>query len=72
MKKDYIQPYTESVNVRLNSSVLQNNNDIPVVNGSFYTDQGLGKKADLDFDDLNSEEDIWGGQNIQMKDVWER
>ena len=69
MKKDYIQPYTESVNVRLNRSILD---ELPVVGGSFYTDEGLGKKADLDFDDFNSEEDIWGGQSIQMKDVWER
>ena len=70
MKKDYIQPYTETVNVRLNSSVLQNDNDIPVVGGSFYTDEGLGKKAELDFDDFDTEEDIWSGR--QTKDVWER
>ena len=67
MKKDYIQPYTETVNVRLKGSILE---DLPVVDGSYYTDEGLGKKGDLDFEDFNSEEDIWGGR--QMKDVWER
>ena len=68
MKKDYIQPYTETVNVRLRGSLLDD--EIPVVEGSFYTDEGLGKKGDIDFEDFNSEEDIWAGR--QTKDVWER
>ena len=67
MNKNYIQPNTEIVQVRLRGSVLD---DIPVVDGSYYTDEGLGKKGDLDFEDFNSEADIWGGR--QMKDVWER
>ena len=70
MKKDYIQPYTETVNVRLKGSILEG--EIDVIRESFYTDEYLGKKGDIDFEDFNSEEDIWGGNSIQMKDVWER
>ena len=65
MKKQYIVPVVEVVNVHLQKSVLE--------------DVGMGPDSvvgttmdakDQNFDDFNSEEDIWGGR--QMKDVWER
>ena len=69
MKKIYKKPSAEVVNVRLISSILDDPD--PTVGAySNYTLEGDAKKAD--FDDFNSEEDIWGGQSIQMKDVWER
>ena len=71
MKKKYMIPQTETVNVRLNSSVLD---------GTHFgrTSQGIGGENEWNdakeqsFDDFNSEEDIWGGSKVQMKDVWER
>ena len=66
MKKQYIQPATESVKVNLYGSILEG---IDIVNNSRdVTNEGLAKETD--FDDFNSEEDIWGGR--QMKDAWER
>ena len=46
MKKVYIQPITEKVQVRLNGSVM----DIPFNEGSVYTGSGLGKenKAEIE------------------------
>lgn len=69
MKKIYIKPNTEQVKVQLTSGVLEN--DVIVGPTSEYSHISLGKENDF-FDDFNSEEDIWGGQSIQMKDVWER
>lgn len=65
MKKQYIEPITEVVNVKLLCSVLD---DPGIADGSFGTDE-LGAKK-LDFEDFDTEEDIWSGR--QMKDVWER
>ena len=48
MNKNYIQPNTEIVQVRLRGSVLD---DIPVVDGSYYTDEGLGKENNFDWED---------------------
>ena len=67
MKKIYKKPSAEVVNVRLISSILDDPD--PTVGGySNVTFTGDAKEAD--FDDFNSEEDIWGVR--QMKDVWER
>ena len=69
MKKKYMIPQTETVNVRLNSSVLDG---MPFGR----TSQGIGGEnewndaKEVNMDDFNSEEDIWGGR--QMKDAWER
>lgn len=69
MKKQYIAPQLQTVNVRLYSSVLDE--------GHFgRNSQGIGGDEEwndakqTDFDDFNSEEDIWSGQ--QTKDAWER
>lgn len=67
MKKQYIEPITEVVNVRLLSSVLQEGDPV-IVGGSYGTDE-LGAKK-LDFEEFDTEEDIWSGR--QTKDVWER
>ncbi|MBR4390440.1 MAG: hypothetical protein IKT00_14875 [Prevotella sp.] len=73
MKKIYIKPGTETVNVHLFSSVLDDSQ------GNFgpYShvagggdDPGWGDAKEGNLDDFNSEEDIWGGR--QMKDAWER
>ena len=67
MKKIYKKPSAEVVNVRLICSILDDP-DPGVGTYSNVTFDGDAKKAD--FEDFNSEEDIWGGR--QMKDVWER
>ena len=48
MKKDYMQPLTETVQVRLIGSVLQN---IEVEQGSFETGSGLGKENNFEWDE---------------------
>jgi hypothetical protein len=67
MKKIYITPYTEVVNVKLINSVL-GPGDLPIGHSPFAEDP-LAKENDF-FEDFDSEEDIWSGR--QMKDVWER
>ena len=69
MKKQYSKPVIESVKVKLFNSILQ---DIEVINNSRdVSDDGEAKRNNF-FDDFDTEEDIWGGNSIQMKDVWER
>ena len=69
MKKQYVIPQTETVNIRLVSSVLE-------PDGYGAWSQGAGNGDDYadakqtDFDDFNVEEDIWADR--PMKDVWER
>ena len=69
MKKQYIAPHLQTVNVRLYSSVLDEG-------GIGKNSQGIGGENEwndakgTDFDDFNSEEDIWSG--TQTMDVWER
>ena len=68
MKKNYIVPVIEVVNVRLLGSILEGEPNLG-------PDSMVGTTMDAkqtDFEDFNSEEDIWGGNSIQMKDVWER
>ena len=66
MKPKYLKPETEVVNIKLFGSIL---NEGDVVNGSKGA-EGEAWAKDVDMDDFNSEEDIWGGR--QTKDVWER
>ena len=71
MKKNYIAPATETVNVRLYSSVLDGMDIGPqsdVAAGG--DDPGFGDAKETAFDIFDTEEDIWSGR--QMKDVWER
>lgn len=69
MKKQYIAPQLQTVNVRLYSSVLD---DIGLGGRS----QGIGGDDEWNdaketaFDAFDTEEDIWSGR--QTKDVWER
>ena len=69
MKKNYIVPVIEVVNVHLLGSVLEGETT------GLGPDSTVATTMDAkqtDFEDFNSEEDIWGGNSIQMKDVWER
>ena len=69
MKKQYIAPQLQTVNVRLYSSVLD---DI----GWGKNSQGIGggnewnDAKETAFDAFDTEEDIWSGH--KTKDVWER
>lgn len=52
MKKNYIKPSTETVQVRLNGSVMKPD-DPSMQGGSVYTGSGLGKenKAEIEEDE---------------------
>lgn len=66
MKKEYIVPVVEIVNVRLFGSVMED--ELPMGRDSQV---GITMDAkETAFDDFNSEEDIWSGH--KTKDVWER
>ena len=67
MKKEYIVPVVEIVNVRLFGSVME---EVPIGRPSQVGTSMDAKETA--FDDFDTEEDIWGGNSIQMKDVWER
>jgi hypothetical protein len=64
MKKAYMQPAIEAVQIRLKNSVLET---IPVHQGSFYTGSGLGKETNLDFDD--EADDIY--PSMDRKSLWD-
>ena len=69
MKKIYIKPNTETVNVRLNSSVLEN----PGIEGdSKFTNELGAKQNDLLFEDEGDFGDIWGegDSNSNPYDLW--
>lgn len=77
MKKKYMIPQTETVNVRLLSSCLDTGGfgRWSQGNGNTNTDpddpnEEFGDAKEGNFDDFNSEEDIWSGH--KTKDVWER
>ncbi len=66
MKKEYIVPVVEIVNVRLFGSVMED--ELPMGRDSQV---GITMDAkETAFDAFDTEEDIWSGR--QMKDVWER
>ena len=69
MKKQYVIPQTETVNIRLLSSVLEPDGYAPWSQGAGNGDDYADAK-ETDFDDFNAEEDIWADR--PMKDVWER
>lgn len=67
MKRQYLQPVTETVNVKLYGSILQ---DIEIVNNSRdVTDEGLGKENNLLFED-DAFGDIWGSEDEDPNDLW--
>lgn len=75
MKKQYVIPQTETVNVRLFSSVLDNGDMGRWSQGNGNSgnegdDEQFGDAKKTVFDAFDTEEDIWAGR--QMKDVWER
>ena len=66
MKKEYIVPVVEIINVRLFGSVMED--ELPM-----GRDSQVGRTMDAKetaLDAFDTEEDIWSGR--QMKDVWER
>ena len=69
MKKIYLSPVTETVNVKLYGSILQ---DIGVIDNSHeVSDDGEAKENNLLFEDDNFG-DLWadGGDNANNYDLW--
>jgi hypothetical protein len=71
MKKQYIKPVTEGVNVALYGSVLDAP-DMPWVPGSPVTEVIDAKENNLLFEDDDSFGDIWGDPNAGSDpyDLW--
>ena len=71
MKKQYIQPVTECVNVALFGSVL-NGPDTPIVHGSPVTVDVDAKENNLLFEDEGDFGDLWddGDSNSNPYDLW--
>ena len=70
MKKIYLSPVTEKVNVKLFGSILD---DIGIVNDSKLTsDEALGKENNLDFEFDEDFGDIWddGNDSSNPYDMW--
>ena len=68
MKKQYIKPVTEGVNVALYGSVLDAP-DMPVVPGSPVTVVIDAKENNLLFED-DAFGDIWGSEDDNTNDLW--
>ena len=70
MKKIYLSPVTETVNVKLFGSVMDDGIDI-INNSTEVSDEGLGKENNLLFED-DAFGDIWGeGDNSSNPyDLW--
>lgn len=70
MKKIYLGPVTETVNVKLFGSVMDEGIDI-INNSTDVSDEGLGKENNLLFED-DAFGDIWGeGDNSSNPyDLW--
>lgn len=70
MKKIYLSPVTETVNVKLFGSVMDEGIDI-INNSTEVSDEGLGKENNLLFED-DAFGDIWGeGDNSSNPyDLW--
>ena len=70
MKKNYIKPISEVVQVRIQGSILD---DVPVVLGSRggKPEDSFGKENDIIFDD-NASGDIWSDPNSDDNafDLW--
>ena len=71
MKKIYLSPVTETVNVKLYGSVMDDGIDI-INNSTDVSDEGLGKENNLLFEDEGDFGDIWGeGDNSSNPyDMW--
>ena len=70
MKKIYLSPVTETVNVKLFGSVMDEGIDI-INNSTDVSDEGLGKENNLLFED-DAFGDIWGDGNNSSNpyDLW--
>ena len=70
MKKIYLSPVTETVNVKLFGSVMDEGIDI-INNSTNVSDEGLGKENNLLFED-DAFGDIWGDTDNSSNpyDMW--
>ena len=70
MKKIYLSPVTETVNVKLYGSVMDDGIDI-INNSTEVSDDGLAKENNLLFED-DAFGDIWGegDSNSNPYDLW--
>ncbi|MBO7578242.1 MAG: hypothetical protein J6T43_04550 [Prevotella sp.] len=70
MKKIYLSPVTETVNVKLFGSVMDEGIDI-INNSTDVSDEGLGKENNLLFED-DAFGDIWGDTDNSSNpyDMW--
>ncbi|MBR5391851.1 MAG: hypothetical protein IK148_03210 [Prevotella sp.] len=70
MKKIYLSPVTETVNVKLFGSVMDEGIDI-INNSTDVSDEGLGKENNLLFED-DAFGDIWGDTDNSSNpyDLW--
>lgn len=70
MKKIYLRPVTETVNVKLFGSVMDEGIDI-INNSTEVSDDGLAKENNLFFDD-DAFGDIWGegDSSTNPYDMW--
>ena len=70
MKKIYLSPVTETVNVKLFGSVMDEGIDI-INNSTDVSDDGLGKENNLLFED-DAFGDIWGDTDNSSNpyDMW--
>ena len=62
-KKKYIAPLTEISHIAIERHMMATSKEE-------WIDPGHSDAKEIDFDDFNSEEDIWSGH--QTKDAWER
>ncbi len=71
MKKIYLRPVTETVNVKLYGSVMDDGIDI-INNSTEVSDDGLAKENNLLFEDEGDFGDIWddGDSNSNPYDLW--
>ena len=68
MKKIYLSPVTETVNVKLYGSIL---GGVDIVNDSKLTsDEALGKQNDLLFEEDMWESDPWADNGAESYDLW--
>ena len=72
MKKIYLSPVTETVNVKLYGSILDDPSIVIVNNSTDGTDTGLGKQNNLLFEDEGDFGDIWsdGDSSSNPYDLW--
>lgn len=69
MKKIYIKPETDQVNIRLFGCLLQDQNSIGFGDQSERSNISLGKENNLLFED-DAFGDIWGSEDEDPNDLW--